>query len=126
MSEPLVELQEALRERYRIEREIARGGMATVYLARDLRHDRDVALKVMHREVALALGAERFPREVKLTARLSHPNILSVHDSGEDGDSLWYVMPYVDGESLRERLDKNGRLSIDDSVRLACEAAEAI
>src|SRR5215207_1488805 len=126
MSEPPLELQEGLRDRYRIEREIASGGMATVYLARDLRHDRDVALKVMHREVAMALGAERFLREIKLTARLSHPNILSVHDSGEDGDSLWYVMPYVEGESLRHRLDQNGPLPIDESVRLACEAAEAI
>jgi tRNA A-37 threonylcarbamoyl transferase component Bud32/tetratricopeptide (TPR) repeat protein len=126
MSESLVELQEALSDRYRIEREIARGGMATVYLARDLRHDRDVALKVMHRDVALALGAERFLREVKLTARLSHPNILTIHDSGDDGNSLWYVMPYVEGESLRERLDQNDQLSIDESVRLVREAAEAI
>ncbi|HEY0242754.1 MAG TPA: protein kinase, partial [Gemmatimonadaceae bacterium] len=90
---------ELVGDRYRIEREIARGGMATVYLANDLRHDRTVALKVMHPEVALALGRERFLREIRLAAKLSHPNILTVHDSGEAGDLLYYVMPYVEGES---------------------------
>ena len=122
----MLDLASSLSDRYQIEREIARGGMATVYLAHDIRHDRDVALKVMHPEVALALGRERFLREVKLTAQLSHPNILSVHDSGEAGDALWYVMPYVEGETLRAHIDKEGRLSIDEAVRLACEAAEAI
>ena len=126
MSELLVELQEALRDRYRIEREIARGGMATVYLAKDLRHDRDVALKVMHREVALALGRERFLREIKLTAKLSHPNILTVHDSGEAHDCLWYVMPYVEGETLRERLKNGAPFGVEEAVTLAREAADAI
>jgi tetratricopeptide (TPR) repeat protein/tRNA A-37 threonylcarbamoyl transferase component Bud32 len=120
------ELERSLSDRYKIEREIARGGMATVYLAHDIRHDRDVALKVMRSEIALALGRERFLREVKLTAKLSHPNILTVHDSGEAGDALWYVMPYVEGETLRARIDKEGRLPIDEAVRLACESAEAI
>jgi serine/threonine-protein kinase len=126
MPETLEQLQESLRDKFHIEREIARGGMATVYLARDLRHDRDVALKVMHREVALALGRERFLREIKLTAKLSHPNILTVHDSGEAADYLWYVMPYVEGETLRQHLDANGPLPVNEAVRLACEAAEAI
>jgi tRNA A-37 threonylcarbamoyl transferase component Bud32/tetratricopeptide (TPR) repeat protein len=126
MPELLEQLQELLGDRYRIEREIARGGMATVYLARDMRHDRDVALKVMHREVALALGRERFLREIKLAAGLSHPNILSLHDSGEAGEFLYYVMPFVEGETLRHRLTKEGKLPLDESVRLAREAAEAI
>jgi tRNA A-37 threonylcarbamoyl transferase component Bud32 len=120
------QLQALLGDRYRIEREIARGGMATVYLATDLRHDREVALKVMYPEVAVALGRERFLREIRLTAKLSHPNILTVHDSGEAGDLLWYVMPYVEGESLRQHLDKSGRLSLDEALRLTREAAEAI
>jgi serine/threonine protein kinase/Tfp pilus assembly protein PilF len=120
------DLQQALGDHYRIEREIARGGMATVYLAKDLRHDRDVALKVMHHEVALALGRERFLREIKLTAKLSHPNILTVHDSGEAAGCVWYVMPYVEGETLRERIQKAGRLGVDEAVRLARESAEAI
>jgi tetratricopeptide (TPR) repeat protein/tRNA A-37 threonylcarbamoyl transferase component Bud32 len=120
------QLQQLLGDRYRIEREIARGGMATVYLARDLRHDRDVALKVMHREVALALGRERFLREIKLAAGLSHPNILALHDSGEAGEFLYYVMPYMEGETLRHRLTKDGRLPLDEAIRLACESAEAI
>lgn len=120
------QLQHLLGDRYRIEREIARGGMATVYLATDLRHSRTVALKVMHPDVALGLGRERFLREIQLAAGLSHPNILTVHDSGEAGDFLYYVMPYVEGETLRHRLDKHGSLSIDEAVRLAREAAEAI
>jgi tetratricopeptide (TPR) repeat protein/tRNA A-37 threonylcarbamoyl transferase component Bud32 len=126
MTDDVGQLQALLGDRYRIEREIARGGMATVYLATDLRHDRQVALKVMHSEVALALGRERFLREIRLTAKLSHPNILTVHDSGEAGDRLWYVMPYVEGETLRHRLEKNGHLSVDESLRLIREAAEAI
>ena len=121
-----LDLQALLGDRYRIEREIARGGMATVYLATDLRYDRNVALKVMHPGIALTLGRERFLREIRLTANLSHPNILTVHDSGEAGDYLWYVMPYVDGESLRARLDARGRFSADEAVRLSREAADAI
>ncbi|HVF39309.1 MAG TPA: protein kinase [Gemmatimonadaceae bacterium] len=127
MTSPVVQqLVTSIGDRYRIEREIARGGMATVFLSTDIRHDRQVALKVMHPEVALVLGRERFLREIRLTAKLSHPNILTVHDSGEAGEHLWYVMPYVEGETLRHHLDKTGRLPIDEAVRLTCEAAEAI
>ena len=120
------ELQQLLADTYRIEREIARGGMATVYLATDLRHDRPVALKVMHPEVSHALGRERFLREIRLAAGLSHPNILALHDSGEAGEFLYYVMPYVDGETLRHRLAKQGPLPVEEAIRLAREAAEAI
>jgi serine/threonine-protein kinase len=95
------DLERLLGDRFHIEREIARGGMARVYLAHDIKHDRQIALKVMHPEIALALGRERFLREIRFTAKLSHPNILTVHDSGEAGDYLWYVLPYVDGETLR-------------------------
>jgi serine/threonine-protein kinase len=100
--------------------------MATVYLATDTRHDRQVALKVMHPEIALALGRERFLREIKLTAKLSHPNILTVHDSGEAGENLWYVMPYVEGESLRERLNRDKILPIEDALRITQEVASAL
>jgi len=92
----------SLADRYRIERELGRGGMATVYLAHDLRHDRPVALKVMRPELATSLGPERFLQEIRIVARLRHPHILPVHDSGEAPDfRLWYTMPYVEGESLR-------------------------
>ena len=126
LSTGLSELKAALSDRYIIEREIARGGMATVYLATDTRHDRKVALKVMHPEIALALGRERFLREIMLTAKLSHPNILTVHDSGEAGEHLWYVMPYVEGESLRARLKSGTRPSVDETVTFMREAADAI
>ncbi len=96
----------ALEGRYAIERELGRGGMATVYLASDSRHDRQVALKVLHPELSAGLGPERFLREIKVAARLNHPHILSLFDSGEAAGFLYYVMPYVDGESLRVRLDR--------------------
>jgi serine/threonine protein kinase len=99
-------LSAALAERYAIERQLGRGGMATVYLARDLRHERPVALKVLHPELASSLGPDRFLREIKLVARLQHPHILSVHDSGDVGGLLWFTMPFIDGESLRERLTR--------------------
>src|SRR6185503_10171116 len=126
LSTGLSELKAALSDRYVIQREIARGGMATVYLANDLKHDREVALKVMHPEIALALGRERFLREIKLTAKLSHPNILTVHDSGEAGDHLWYVMPYVDGESLRARIKSDVKPTVDETVTFMREAGDAI
>ena len=116
----------ALADRYRIERELGHGGMATVYLARDLRHDRQVALKVLHPELARTLGTERFLREIKLAARLQHPHILSVHDSGEAAGLLWFTMPFVEGESLRGRLDREKQLPVEDAVRIAREAAEAL
>ncbi len=112
--------------RYEIIREIGRGGMAAVYLAEDERHDRRLALKLLHPGLAALLGRERFRREIRLAARLHHPHILPLHDSGEAGASLWYTMPYVDGESLRDRLRREGRLSVAEAVRIACEVADAL
>ena len=119
-------LADALRTRYLLERELGRGGMATVYLARDLQHDRPVALKVLHPEFAHAFGPERFLREIRLAARLSHPHILPVFDSGETAGSLWYTMPYVDGESLRDRLRRERQLSVEDAVRITRQVAAAL
>ena len=117
---------QAIQDRYLIERELGRGGMAVVYLSRDLRHRRYVALKVLTPELATAVGIERFEREIHLTASLQHPHILPVHDSGEAAETLWYTMPYVEGESLRERLRQESRLGIDEAVSLAREVAEAL
>jgi serine/threonine-protein kinase len=122
----LDDLRSALADRYEIERELGRGGMATVYLARDVRHDRAVALKVLHPDLAIALGAERFQREIRLAARLQHPHILTVHDSGEDAGMLWFTMPYVEGESLRDRLNREKQLPVEDALRIAREAADAL
>ena len=119
-------LRSALADRYEIERELGRGGMATVYLARDVRHDRAVALKVLHPDLAIALGAERFQREIRLAARLQHPHILTVHDSGENAGMLWFTMPFVEGESLRDRLDREKQLPVEDALRIAREAADAL
>jgi tetratricopeptide (TPR) repeat protein len=119
-------LPAVLIDRYRIERELGHGGMATVYLARDIRHERQVAVKVLRPEVAAALGAERFLAEIRLTARLQHPHILPLHDSGDADGLLFYVMPYVDGESLRCRLDREKQLPIEDAVRIASEVASAL
>ncbi len=141
MVDPLAELQAALSGRYAIARELGAGGMATVYLAEDLRHHRQVALKVLRQELAAALGAERFHREIQIAAtlgagrfareievaaRLQHPNILPLHDSGEAGGFLFYVMPYVEGESLRDRLARGGELPIPDAVRILMEVADAL
>ncbi|HEY9429594.1 MAG TPA: protein kinase [Gemmatimonadaceae bacterium] len=119
-------LRAELADRYEIERELGRGGMATVYLARDVRHDRAIALKVLHPELAMALGGERFQREIRLAARLQHPHILTVHDSGETGGMLWFTMPYVEGESLRDRLNREKQLPVEDALRIAREAADAL
>jgi len=115
-----------LADRYVIERELGRGGMATVYLAHDLKHDRRVALKVLHPELAATLGPERFLREIRTTARLDHPHILAVHDSGETHGQLWYTMPYVEGESLRDRLRREVQLPVEEAVRLTREVADAL
>ena len=115
----------AFTEHYSVERELGRGGMAVVYLARDLRHDREVALKVLDSRVAPA-GAERFLCEIRIAARLTHPHVLGVHDSGESGGQLFYVMPYVDGETLRARLAREGALPIADALRLFRELADAL
>jgi serine/threonine-protein kinase len=119
-------LQNGLADRYRLERELGRGGMATVFLAIDLRHERPVALKVLHPDLAAALGPERFLREIKLAARLQHPHILSVHDSGETGGLLWFTMPFVEGESLRDRLRRDRQLPVDEAIRVIKEAGQAL
>jgi TolB-like protein/tRNA A-37 threonylcarbamoyl transferase component Bud32/Flp pilus assembly protein TadD len=126
MSDPHGRLQAELAGRYPIERELGRGGMATVFLARDVRHDRRVALKVLHPELAATLGPERFLREVRLAARLQHPHVLSVYDSGDAGGQLWFTMPYIEGETLRDRLRREGQLPIDDALRIARETADAL
>ena len=119
-------LADALRDRYLLERELGHGGMATVYLARDLRHDRLVALKVLRSDLAAALGPERFHREIRLAGSLQHPHILTVLDSGAAAGRLWFTMPYVEGESLRARLDREGQLPLDEAVQLTSEVAEAL
>jgi eukaryotic-like serine/threonine-protein kinase len=119
-------LQTGLADRYRIERELGRGGMATVYLAHDLRHDRPVALKALHADLAHALGPERFQGEIKLAARLQHPHILTVLDSGEAAGQLWFTMSYVNGESLRDRLRRETQLPVEDALRIATDAARAL
>ncbi len=120
--DPVTRLNAALEGRYRIERELGEGGMATVYLADDIKHERKVALKVLKPELAAVVGAERFLAEIKTTANLQHPHILPLFDSGEAEQFLFYVMPYVEGESLRERIDRDrqtagGRCSAD---RVGC------
>src|SRR5205809_3289656 len=126
MADQLARLQAALADRYAIEHELGRGGMATVYLAQDLKHRRLVAIKVLKPELAAALGPERFLREIETAARLNHPHILPLHDSGEADSFLYYVMPYVEGESLRERLTREGQLPLDDALRIAREVASAL
>ena len=126
MADTPTQLADALHDRYEIQRELGRGGMATVYLARDRKHSRSVAVKVLQPELAATLGAERFLREIELAAGLTHPHIVPVHDSGEAGGRLYYVMPYVEGESLRERLARDRRLPVDEAVRLAREVADAL
>ena len=119
-------LLQGLADRYRIERELGQGGMATVYLAEDLRHDRKVALKVLRPELAAVIGAARFLQEIKTTANLQHPHILGLHDSGEVEGTVFYVMPYVEGESLRDRLTREKQLPVDEAVRIAREVASAL
>jgi serine/threonine-protein kinase len=126
MTEPLSRLAAALADRYRIEREIGAGGMATVYLAQDIKHDRRVAIKVLRPELAAVIGAERFLAEIKTTANLQHSHILPLHDSGSVDGFLFYVMPYVEGESLRDRLNREHQLPVSDAVRLATEVASAL
>src|SRR5678815_2805966 len=126
MNDYLERLTAALSDRYRIERELGSGGMATVYLAEDIRHDRRVALKVLRPELAAVIGAERFLAEIKLTANLQHPHILPLFDSGEADSFLYYVMPYVEGESLREKLDREQQLSIDEAVHHTRATASAL
>ena len=126
MADAVAALREGLRDRYALERELGRGGMATVYLAQDLRHDRPVALKVLHPELAASLGPERFQREIRLAARLQHPHVLTVLDSGETAGRLWFTMPFVEGESLRDRLRRERQLPVDAAIRIAIEAARGL
>ena len=116
----------ALGDRYRVTRELGRGGMAVVYLARDLKHGRDVAVKVVHSEIAAALGRERFLREIEIVARLHHPHIVPLYDSGDVGGVLYYVMPYEPGHSLRDRLDREGRLPIADAITILRDVCDAL
>ena len=125
MADAAESLFAALRESYVFERELGRGGMATVYLAQDLRHRRPVALKVLRPELAV-FAHERFQREIQFAARLQHPNILTVLDSGEAAGQLWYTMAFVEGESLRQRLDRESQLGLDEALGITREVAEAL
>jgi serine/threonine protein kinase len=122
----LDELRRLLADRYRVERELGRGGMATVFLAEDTRYARMVAVKVIRPEVAYTVGVERFLREIRFAARLTHPHIVPVYDSGDTGGITYYVMPYVHGESLRVRLSRLRRLDVDTAVRITREIASAL
>jgi pimeloyl-ACP methyl ester carboxylesterase len=126
MPDTLDRLRAALADRYTIQRELGRGGMATVYLAEDRKHHRPVALKVVRPELAAALGPDRFLREIELSARLTHPHILPLHDSGNADGFLYYVMPYVEGESLRDRLNREKQLAVDDALQITREVADAL
>ena len=126
MADLLARLRAALTGRYTIEHELGRGGMATVYLGRDLKHHRAVAIKVLRPELAAVLGPERFVREIEIAAGLTHPHILPLHDSGEADGFLYYVMPYVEGESLRDRLNREKQLPVDDATQIAREVASAL
>src|SRR5216117_4134596 len=126
MVDTFQQLRAALADRYTIERELGHGGMATVYLAQDLKHHRKVAIKVLKPELAAALGPDHFLREIETAAGLNHPHILPLHDSGEAAGFLYYVMPYVEGESLRERLSREKQLPLDDALQIAREVADAL
>ncbi len=126
MSDVIARLTAALADRYRIAREIGEGGMATVYLARDLKHERDVAIKVLKPELGAVLGVERFLSEIRVTANLQHPNLLPLFESGEAGGLLFYVMPFVDGETLRARLEREKQLPVEEAVRLSVAIAQAL
>ncbi len=126
MTDPITRLNAALEGRYRIERQLGEGGMATVYLAQDLKHDRKVALKVLKPELAAVIGAERFLAEIKTTANLQHPHILPLHDSGAADGLLFYVMPYVEGETLRDKIDRERQLAVGEAVSIATKVAGAL
>jgi serine/threonine-protein kinase len=126
MTAPFDRLAAALADHYRIEKEIGSGGMATVYLAQDLKHDRQVAVKVLRPELAATLGPDRFPREIRILAKLQHPHVLPLLDSGESTGFLYYVMPYVDGESLRQKIERDGPMPVHEAVRVLREVADAL
>ena len=125
-SDTVARLNAALEGRYRIDRELGEGGMATVYLADDLRHERKVALKVLKPELAAVVGAERFLAEIKTTANLQHPHILPLFDSGEADSFLFYVMPYVEGESIRELITKEKQLGVKDALSITRKVSDAL
>src|SRR4249919_1558239 len=122
----IARLTASLSDRYRLERELGQGGMATVYLAEDLKHGRKVAIKVLHPELSAVIGGERFLSEIKTTASLQHPHILGLIDSGEADGLLYYVMPFIEGETLRARLTREKQLPVDDTIRLTKEVASAL
>ena len=126
MSELLRRLQAAVGDRYNLDREIGRGGMATVYLAQDVRHHRSVAVKVLHPQLAVSLGSDRFLREIQIAARLQHPHIVPLYDSGQAEDFLYYVMPFVEGESLRQRLERERQLPLEEALKIARAVAAAL
>src|SRR5216683_3874063 len=126
MSDIMGRLSIVLAARYHLEREIGKGGMATVYLARDVRHERKVAIKVLRPELAARLGSERFLQEIKVTANLQHPNILPLYNSGAADEFLYYVMPYVEGESLRAKIDRDRQLSVEETIAIARAVAAAL
>ncbi len=126
MAENIDRLTAALSDRYVIEHELGAGGMATVYLAQDLKHDRKVAVKVLRPELAAVVGAERFLHEIKLTANLQHPHILALHDSGEADGLVFYVMPFVEGESLRDKLNREKQLSVEETIEITKGVASAL
>ena len=126
MTDASERLAAALADRYAIERELGQGGMATVFLARDLKLGRAVALKVLRPELAASLGGERFLREIEIAAKLAHPHILALHDCGEAGGLLYYTMPFVEGETLRDRLTREKQLPLEDALRITREVADAL
>ncbi|HSU94383.1 MAG TPA: serine/threonine-protein kinase, partial [Gemmatimonadaceae bacterium] len=126
VTDPRAQIQSALGDAYVVEREIGSGGMATVWLAHDKKHKRPVAIKVLHAHLAASLGADRFQREIEVAARLHHPHILSVFDSGNANGLLWFSMPFVEGETLRARLEREKQLPIDEALRITREAAQAL
>ena len=120
------QLRTALADRYAIERKIGEGGMATVYFARDLAEPRDVAIKVLRPELAASIGGDRFVREIEVASKLNHPNILGLYDSGQTDDFLWFTMPYIVGESLRDRLEREGQLPLDDALSIIRQVGNAL
>src|SRR5881409_518602 len=126
MADLLGRLRESLAAHYRIDRELGAGGMAVVFLAEDLRHHRRVALKVLRPELAAEMGPDRFLREIETAAGLNHPHILPLHDSGEAAGCLYYVMPYVEGDSLRDRLSRDKRLPLEEALQIGREVADAL
>jgi serine/threonine-protein kinase len=122
----LDQLQSAIADRYQVEKELGHGGMATVFLATDVRHERRVAIKVLHPDLAATIGAERFEREIKLAAKLQHPHVLGLIDSGEANGLFYYVMPFIEGESVRDKLDREKQLSVDEALQITLEVADAL